>query len=112
MNKRAELNSADWGRIEAALRSVVTEFAAIPESERHPRALPAMRRTLDKVNRINNSGERDERVREDALREAAQAVEDSGTPTGSYKTTHATAILSLIDGAPQPDPSLNRKVRK
>ncbi len=54
MSKRAELNSADWGRIEAALRAVVDEFAALPESERHPRALPAMQRTLDKVNRINN----------------------------------------------------------
>ncbi|MDL5351128.1 hypothetical protein [Microbacterium sp. zg-YB36] len=51
------LNSDDWGRIEACLRGYADEIVALPESKRHPRAEQTIRRTLDKVERINQTGD-------------------------------------------------------
>ncbi|MBT2484830.1 MULTISPECIES: hypothetical protein [unclassified Microbacterium] len=51
-----DLNSADYERIEAALRHL------IPETKRtaakwHPKGLRAFNRTLRKIERINKTGE-------------------------------------------------------
>lgn len=47
------LNSADYGRIEAALRASLEDLPA----EKYPKARRAWERTLDKIERINQTGE-------------------------------------------------------
>lgn len=51
-----ELNNADWHRIEAALHMLI-ESAEFNAPESNPRGQKAMRRTYDKVQRINNTGD-------------------------------------------------------
>ena len=60
--KKLPLNSADYARIEAALRADIELCEAHAEkygslNGGEPKGLPAMRRTLDKIERINGTGQ-------------------------------------------------------
>jgi hypothetical protein len=54
--KRDELNSADFSRIEAALRHLTPE-AKRTAAKWNPKGLRAFNRTLRKIERINKTGE-------------------------------------------------------